>query len=210
MLKKGDKVVMHTCREAMKYRGRIWECEGDEFENPLYRDRTEVKLRGYEKTFKTKYVQKVDIPDGTVVMPLKDEVKNYLFPKELVVDQGKQVILDAVYDCIKHFYRMPEPEQPEIEINYFDNTLNLTIPVPLGMKVVYESKSVEQEDVPLVIQLHDILAGLGVSPKATLEVYFPEVQKIINDCQVHGIPFSTFTGGINYTGERLDIIIKSY
>nr|WP_232698617.1 hypothetical protein [Brevibacillus daliensis] len=33
MLKKGDKVVMHTCLEAEleKYKDKVWTCETDEF-----------------------------------------------------------------------------------------------------------------------------------------------------------------------------------
>ncbi|MCD3217456.1 hypothetical protein G8S55_09385 [Clostridium botulinum C] len=30
LLKKGDKVVMHTCLESEKYNGKIWTCATDE------------------------------------------------------------------------------------------------------------------------------------------------------------------------------------
>lgn len=32
MLKKGDKVIMHTCLEAEKHEGKIWVCRTDEYE----------------------------------------------------------------------------------------------------------------------------------------------------------------------------------
>jgi hypothetical protein len=31
MLKKGDKVVMHSCGEADYYKGKIWTCRSDQF-----------------------------------------------------------------------------------------------------------------------------------------------------------------------------------
>ncbi|MFF2532196.1 hypothetical protein ACFVS2_25135 [Brevibacillus sp. NPDC058079] len=61
-LKKGDKVVMHTCGEATYYNGKIWICSSDEFSTGegIYKQDL-VFLEGYDSSFLTKYLQKVDI-----------------------------------------------------------------------------------------------------------------------------------------------------
>lgn len=59
VLKKGDKVVMHTCLEAETHNGRIWTCEGDEFK--ANSSGNGVFLEGFSGWFYTEYLQKVNI-----------------------------------------------------------------------------------------------------------------------------------------------------
>lgn len=64
MIKKGDKVVMHTCLEAEnpKYAGKIWTCSCDEYitGEGLYEQKL-VFLEGYSGSFLTKFLQKVNL-----------------------------------------------------------------------------------------------------------------------------------------------------
>jgi hypothetical protein len=59
-LKKGDKVVMHTCMEAPYHHGRIWTCDTDEFETNG-RKYGLVFLEGFSGSFATEYLQYVDV-----------------------------------------------------------------------------------------------------------------------------------------------------
>ncbi|WP_238899341.1 hypothetical protein [Clostridium sp. YIM B02500] len=59
MLKKGDKVVMHTCLEAETHNGRIWTCESDEFK--ANSSGNGVFLEGFSGYFYTEYLQKVNV-----------------------------------------------------------------------------------------------------------------------------------------------------
>lgn len=57
-LTKGEKVVMHTCGEAEHYKGHIWECSSNSWNN----GHSElVFLKGFSGNFITKYLQVVDI-----------------------------------------------------------------------------------------------------------------------------------------------------
>ncbi|KMK77611.1 hypothetical protein [Alkalihalobacillus pseudalcaliphilus] len=60
-LKKGDKVVMHTCIEAESNDGTIWTCKTDQFKHHPNHDYTVVMLEGYSGSFHTEYLQKVTI-----------------------------------------------------------------------------------------------------------------------------------------------------
>jgi len=62
MLKKGDRVVMHTCGEAEHYDGRIWTCSVDEYSTGegIYKQNL-VFLDGFGSSFLTKYLQKVNV-----------------------------------------------------------------------------------------------------------------------------------------------------
>lgn len=64
MLKKGDKVVMHTCMEAEAHPGKIWTCESDEFlygpENHQY---GVIFLEGFSGYFATEYLQLVRVDE---------------------------------------------------------------------------------------------------------------------------------------------------
>ena len=59
MLKKGDKVVMHTCGEANYYKGRIWTCRCDEYTSSAKQQL--VFLEGFSGSFLVKYLQIVDL-----------------------------------------------------------------------------------------------------------------------------------------------------
>jgi len=56
MLKKGDKVIMHTCLEAEKQEGKIWTCETDEYE--MCGSRV-VMLEDYSGCFSARFLHKV-------------------------------------------------------------------------------------------------------------------------------------------------------
>lgn len=57
--KKGDKVVMHTCGEALFYKGKIWICQTDSF---LDRGKQEVVfLKDFSGYFSAQYLTKVSV-----------------------------------------------------------------------------------------------------------------------------------------------------
>ncbi len=58
VLRKGEKVVMHSCAEASHYDGKIWECETDSYD---YYGTELVFLKGFSGAFWTKYLQKVNV-----------------------------------------------------------------------------------------------------------------------------------------------------
>jgi hypothetical protein len=62
MLKKGDKVVMHTCIEAKnpKNYGKIWTCRTDE-QKVTWTNPNVVWLDGYSGAFSVEFLQKVNI-----------------------------------------------------------------------------------------------------------------------------------------------------
>lgn len=60
-LRKGDKVVMHTCIEAESNNGTVWTCETNEFKHHSNHDYTVVMLEGYSGSFAAEYLQKVNI-----------------------------------------------------------------------------------------------------------------------------------------------------
>ena len=63
-LKKGDKVVMHSCIEAVypDYYGKIWTCICDEYETSkgVYKQNL-IFLEGFSGSFLTEYLQKVNL-----------------------------------------------------------------------------------------------------------------------------------------------------
>lgn len=62
MLKKGDKVVMHTCGEAEHYKGQVWICKNDEYTTGkgVYKQSL-VFLEGFSGCFATEYLQIVKV-----------------------------------------------------------------------------------------------------------------------------------------------------
>jgi hypothetical protein len=62
LLKKGDKVVMHTCIEATnpKNYGKIWTCRTDEKE-VTWTNQNVVWLKDYSGAFSVEFLQKVNI-----------------------------------------------------------------------------------------------------------------------------------------------------
>jgi hypothetical protein len=73
-LKKGDKVVMHTCMEANnpKYLGRIWTCKTDAYRNKGY-DYDVIFLEGFSGSFAAEFLQKVNVSDDTEIQHLREE-----------------------------------------------------------------------------------------------------------------------------------------
>ncbi|MGM9923063.1 MAG: hypothetical protein ACI35R_02295 [Bacillus sp. (in: firmicutes)] len=65
MLKKGDKVVMHTCLEANypPYEGKIWTCRTDEQKLHPNHNYTVVWLENFSGCFATEYLQIVKLED---------------------------------------------------------------------------------------------------------------------------------------------------
>ncbi|MGX7745822.1 hypothetical protein [Rhodopseudomonas parapalustris] len=61
LLKKGDKVVMHTCIEAETYNGKIWTCRTDEYMSGGKNPYGLIFLEGFCGSFATEYLQKVNI-----------------------------------------------------------------------------------------------------------------------------------------------------
>lgn len=62
-LKKGDRVVMHTCIEAETHNGRIWTCSSDQFTRgtgALAQD--SIFLEGFSGSFAPEFLQKVTLP----------------------------------------------------------------------------------------------------------------------------------------------------
>lgn len=58
-LKKGDKVVMHTCGEARYYKGKIWTCQTDSYNSGSvnYGFEEMVFLEGFIGAFAVQYLQ---------------------------------------------------------------------------------------------------------------------------------------------------------
>ncbi|MDF2715768.1 MAG: hypothetical protein K0R28_2693 [Paenibacillus sp.] len=63
-LKKGDKVVMHTCMEARNpnYAGKIWMCRTDAFRHKGH-DYESIFLEDFSGSFSAKYLVKVNVPE---------------------------------------------------------------------------------------------------------------------------------------------------
>lgn len=60
-LRKGDKVVMHTCIEAKSHDGKVWTCRTDEQKLHEKHNYTVVWLEGFSGCFAAKYLQKVNL-----------------------------------------------------------------------------------------------------------------------------------------------------
>ncbi|MGG3803144.1 hypothetical protein [Metabacillus fastidiosus] len=92
MLKKGDKVVMHTCVEAEHYNGRIWTCRTDEFKHHPNHEYTVIMLEGFSGSFQTEYLQKVDLTEyEQEIERLNETVRIYKVSDEFVKEQSKKV-----------------------------------------------------------------------------------------------------------------------
>ncbi|MEH6943568.1 hypothetical protein [Bacillus sp. JJ722] len=78
MLKKGDKVVMHTCGEAEHYNGKIWTCKTDEFKHHPNHDYTVIMLEGFSGSFHTEFLQLVDLQEqDNKIAGLESSLKIY-------------------------------------------------------------------------------------------------------------------------------------
>ncbi len=73
MLKKGDKVVMHTCLESEKYEGKVWTCKSDEFVSDS--GAKAVFLENYLGYFATEFLVRVEQKAVEMIKGLYEEVK---------------------------------------------------------------------------------------------------------------------------------------
>lgn len=77
-LKKGDKVVMHTCGEAKTAAGKIWTCKTDQFTRGtgVY-EQDSVFLEGYSGSFAPEFLQMVILPseDESLLAALEEAKK---------------------------------------------------------------------------------------------------------------------------------------
>jgi hypothetical protein len=62
MLKKGDKVIMHTCGEAEYHKNKVWICKSDEFE--AYNGTKVIFLESLRGYFSVKYLKKEENKNG--------------------------------------------------------------------------------------------------------------------------------------------------
>lgn len=74
-LKKGERVVMHTCIESEEHPGKIWTCKTDQFTRGtgVY-EQDSVFLEGYSGSFAPEFLQKVMLPseDATLLAALEE------------------------------------------------------------------------------------------------------------------------------------------
>lgn len=190
--------MMHTCKESKKYNGRIWVCESDEFYNPVSGWHM-VRLDGYHKPFKAKFLQQVEIPHGIPIIPTQEQISEWLNVTHPVAG----AVNDIIHKAFMHFMTAGQEFDDTIHMNYFDGKLSLTIPLPPEAKINYESKC-------FVEKVHDLLAEQGVTSKADLVVYYPDLVRMIEDCERNQIPIQPFNKGFSYVGEKLNVSFICY
>jgi hypothetical protein len=119
-LRKGDKVVMHTCMEHdnPKYFGKIWTCGSDEFINDG-RNGGSVFLEGYRGSFATKFLQLVQIPEKRPVFPAQPNSErwkisfNYLCGiSDAVGDFEDTITLEAIEAVLLAIGDVEEGDKP--------------------------------------------------------------------------------------------------
>ncbi|MGM7681540.1 hypothetical protein ACSVDA_05225 [Cytobacillus sp. Hm23] len=113
MIQKGDKVVMHSCEEAIKHNGKIWTCRTDEYER--HGERL-VFLKNYSGCFPIEYLQKVYLKSE------KRELLNKLSEQQEELERLKEQLdcsVDAATDFFddKSFYKH-ELEKAKREIKH--------------------------------------------------------------------------------------------
>jgi hypothetical protein len=95
MLKKGDKVVMHTCGEAEHYEGQIWNVTSNEWE--LCGSKV-VMLKGFSGAFSCEYLQKIDLLGiHTFVNEAKENIQLAL--ETTRIDDHDEA-LEVAIDCL--------------------------------------------------------------------------------------------------------------
>ncbi|HFC9206741.1 TPA: hypothetical protein ACF0PM_002200 [Clostridium perfringens] len=107
LLKKGDKVVMHTCLESETYDGKVWTVASDEkitgegiFKQGL------VFLKGFSSKFNTKYLQKVKLNNESITHDDLNDYENLsVEQKILLIREFNQINLYSVNEdwCIQLF-----------------------------------------------------------------------------------------------------------
>jgi len=120
LLKKDDKVVMHTCMESEgKNYSRIWSCETDEFikGDGVYKQNL-IFLEGFSGYFATEFLQKINIPEDIDLLNLKEnnrllengskqlcnEIKLLIKDKDLIISSHVKYadLVDRLLEIIKH------------------------------------------------------------------------------------------------------------
>ncbi|HEY2492709.1 MAG TPA: hypothetical protein VGI33_07355 [Paenibacillus sp.] len=103
-LKKGDRVVMHTCIESEEEPGKIWTCKTDQFtrgKGVFAQD--SVFLEGYSGSFAPEFLQKVVLPseDERVLAALEesqqqmDAYKEEYFRENAEKVRNKRLLVEA-------------------------------------------------------------------------------------------------------------------
>lgn len=132
MLKKGDKVVMHTCEEAKVYNGKVWTCKSDEFiqgEKPF--EQNLVFLEGFSGSFCTEYLQivKEELNNNTLKETLiKLNIKHDLAVYEGEEKQLEEFLKDTGFKSSYDYYKaMTERQLLKIYDDYYgiDEELNV-------------------------------------------------------------------------------------
>ncbi|MEI3892300.1 MULTISPECIES: hypothetical protein [unclassified Bacillus (in: firmicutes)] len=124
MLKKGDKVVMHTCDEAKAYNGKIWTCKSDEFvqaEIPF--EQNLVFLEGFSGSFCTQYLQvvKEEISNNTLKETLiKLNIKHDLTVYEGEEEKLEEFLKNTGFKSLYEYYKsMTEQQLLKIYDDYY-------------------------------------------------------------------------------------------
>lgn len=115
MLKKGDKVVMHTCDEAKVYNGKIWICKSDEFvQGEIPFEQNLVFLEGFSGSFCTQYLQvvKEELNNNT----LKETLIKLNIKHDLTVYEGEEERLEGFlkntgFESLYEYYKVMTEQQ---------------------------------------------------------------------------------------------------
>lgn len=132
MLKKGNKVVMHTCDDAKVYNGKVWTCKSDEFvqgEKPF--EQNLVFLEGFSGSFCTQYLQVVqeELNNNT----LKETLMKLIIKHDLAVYEKEEERLEGFlkytgFESLYDYYKaMTEQQLLKIYDDYYgiDKELNV-------------------------------------------------------------------------------------
>lgn len=228
-LKKGDKVVMHTCRDAKLFNGTIWVCAEDEKYNKQY-DTSLVYLEGLNTPFKVKYLQKVILPQVATYVPTESEIAEYLRPESVGNTPdfwNKQIVLtnkeraENLKQAMKFFYKNGDNERsPET---------STTMPTPPGDKlyaISFNSDSTGLElkelsyptltlaqpfgkgSVTVLKELVRVLKGLGCSQRVTIMMYYPQLKELMANLEEENIVVIDNT--IHYNDNDLNLMLTSF
>lgn len=120
-LKNGDKVVMHSCGEAGFYKGKIWTCSGDSFQNSNTAE--VIFLEGFSGTFLCKYLQEVKINN---IEESKEILKKAMskFGEKAQID----MIVEECAELIQAIQKLKRnPLDPAVKANVCDEIADVKI-----------------------------------------------------------------------------------